>query len=37
MVPVLEAMVLDGVESRSDVADYVHAALYGVGIADQEH
>jgi len=37
MVPVLEAMVLDGVESRSDVADYVHAALYGVGTADQEH
>jgi hypothetical protein len=37
MVPVLEAMVLDGVESRSDVADYVRASLYGVGIADQEH
>ena len=37
MVPVLEAMVLDGVESRSDVADYVRASLYGVGIADQDH
>ena len=32
MVPVLEAMVLDGVEARADVADYVRAALYGVGI-----
>jgi hypothetical protein len=31
MVPVLEAMVLDGVEERSDIADYVHAALYGIG------
>jgi hypothetical protein len=29
MVPVLEAMVLDGVEDRSDVAAYVHAALFG--------
>ena len=31
MVPVLEAMVLDGVEERADVASYVHAALFGVG------
>jgi hypothetical protein len=31
MVPVLEAMVIDGVEERSDVAAYVHASLYGVG------
>jgi hypothetical protein len=31
MVPVLEAMVLDGVEARSDVAEYVHAVLFGVG------
>jgi hypothetical protein len=31
MVPVLEAMVLDGVEARSDVAEYVHASLFGVG------
>jgi hypothetical protein len=31
MVPVLEAMVLDGVEERSDVADYVHASLFGIG------
>ena len=30
MVPVLEAMVLDGVEDRSDVAAYVHASLFGV-------
>ena len=30
MVPVLEAMVLDGVEDRRDVADYVHASLFGV-------
>ncbi len=30
MVPVLEAMVLDGVEDRGDVAAYVHASLYGV-------
>jgi len=30
MVPVLEAMVLDGVEERSDVAEYVHASLFGV-------
>jgi hypothetical protein len=29
MVPVLEAMVIDGVEDRQDVADYVHAALFG--------
>jgi len=36
MVPVLEAMVLDGVENRADVADYVHAALYGVGLAPDE-
>jgi hypothetical protein len=33
MVPVLEAMVLDGVEARSDVAEYVHAALFGVAPA----
>jgi hypothetical protein len=32
MVPVLEAMLLDGVEKRSDVADYVRAVLFGVGI-----
>ena len=36
MVPVLEAMVLDGVEARADVADYVRAALYGVGIRDEQ-
>jgi hypothetical protein len=30
MVPVLEAMVLDGVEERSDVAEYVHASLFGI-------
>ena len=31
MVPVLEAMVLDGVEDRADVAAYVHAVVYGAG------
>ncbi len=36
MVPVLEAMVLDGVEERTDVAEYVHAALYGVALAPDE-
>ncbi|MGI9145293.1 MAG: hypothetical protein ACR2IK_01880 [Chloroflexota bacterium] len=36
MVPVLEAMVLDGVEERTDVADYVHAALFGVAPAVEE-
>jgi len=36
MVPVLEAMVLDGVEDRSDVADYVRASLYGVRLAELE-
>jgi hypothetical protein len=29
MVPVLEAMVIDGVETREDVAAYVHASLFG--------
>jgi hypothetical protein len=36
MVPVLEAMVLDGVEERADVAEYVHAALYGIGAATDQ-
>ena len=36
MVPVLEAMVLDGVEARTDVADYVHAALFGIGPVAEE-
>src|SRR6185312_8499062 len=30
MVPVLEAMVLDGVDNRQDVAEYVHASLFGL-------
>jgi hypothetical protein len=30
MVPVLEAMVIDGVEDRQDVAAYVHATLFGM-------
>ena len=34
MVSVLEAMVIDGVEDRADVAAYVHASLFGVGAAD---
>ncbi len=32
MVPVLEAMVIDGVEDRQDVADYVHASLFGPSV-----
>jgi len=36
MVPVLEAMVLDGVEDRQDVAAYVHASLFGVGPVERE-
>ncbi len=36
MVPVLEAMVIDGVEDRADVAAYVHASLFGVGPAPLE-
>jgi hypothetical protein len=27
-------MVIDGVEDRADVADYVHAALFGLAPAD---
>jgi hypothetical protein len=33
MVPVLEAMVIDGVQDRADVAAYVHASLFGVSVA----
>jgi hypothetical protein len=33
MVPVLEAMLIDGVDNRADVAAYVHASLFGVGAA----
>jgi hypothetical protein len=36
MVPVLEAMVLDGVDNREDVAAYVHAVLHGVRPADPQ-
>jgi hypothetical protein len=36
MVPVLEAMVIDGVEERRDVADYVHASLFGIGPVERE-
>ena len=36
MVSVLEAMVLDGVEERSDVAAYVHAVLFGPRPIDAE-
>jgi len=36
MVPVLEAMVLDGVEERSDVAAYVHASLFGLPRSELE-
>ncbi|HEX6605554.1 MAG TPA: hypothetical protein VF276_01450 [Chloroflexia bacterium] len=31
MVPVLECMVLDGVEEREHVADYVHSVVHGEG------
>jgi hypothetical protein len=34
MVPVLEAMVIDGVEDRADVAAYVHASLFGLAATD---
>jgi hypothetical protein len=33
MVPVLEAMLLDGVEERADVAAYVHVSLFGLSAA----
>jgi hypothetical protein len=36
MVPVLEAMVLDGVEDRADVAAYVHASLFGLPRSELE-
>jgi hypothetical protein len=36
MVPVLESMVLDGVEKRQDVADYVHAVLFGLGTIQED-
>jgi hypothetical protein len=36
MVPVLEAMVIDGVEERADVAAYVHASLFGIGPVEVE-
>jgi hypothetical protein len=36
MVPVLEQMVLDGVEDRADVAAYVHASLFGLPRAEME-
>jgi hypothetical protein len=32
MVSVAECMILDGVEQRSDVADYVHAVVSGEGL-----
>jgi hypothetical protein len=34
MVDVLESMVLDGVEERHYVADYVHALVTGEGLTD---
>jgi hypothetical protein len=33
MVPVLEAMLIDGVDNRADIAAYVHASLFGIGAA----
>lgn len=32
MVPVLECMVIDGVDERRYVADYVHAVVEGYGL-----
>ncbi len=32
IVSVAECMVIDGVEERQDVADYVHAVLNGEGV-----
>lgn len=32
MVPVLECMVIDGVDERSYVADYVHAVVEGYAL-----
>jgi hypothetical protein len=32
MIPVLECMVIDGVEERQDVADYVHAVVSGYAL-----
>jgi hypothetical protein len=32
MVPVLECMVIDGVDERVHVADYVHAVVEGYGL-----
>jgi hypothetical protein len=32
IVSVAECMIIDGVEQRQDVADYVHAVLTGEGI-----
>lgn len=34
IVDVLESMILDGVEERGHVADYVHAIVTGEGLAD---
>ena len=34
MVSVAECMIIDGVEERHYVADYVHAVLSGEGLAD---
>ena len=36
MVPVLEAMLIDGVEDRADIAAYVHASLFGIGARAQD-
>ena len=36
MVPVLEAMLIDGVEEREDVAAYVHASLFGLSSSELE-
>jgi hypothetical protein len=32
IVSVAECMIIDGVEERRDVADYVHAVLHGEGV-----
>jgi hypothetical protein len=36
MVDVLESMVIDGVDERHYVADYVHALVTGEGLTDPQ-
>ncbi len=36
IIPVLESMVLDGVEDRRDVVDYIHDVLHPSALALQD-